>query len=193
MSEPLPPRHHLGHRLAGWVDGELPPGTKALVAAHLAMCSTCRVAAVKESRTKADLRDLGGPAPSNDLMASLLNLPGSAPVAPSAPPSVFGTGSFPTAAARRRPPVAPLLAAGVAGVAALTVGSAWLAADGAPQNGDSRFRQASTGVVDAGLVGGVPTDLPDGPQTSFATIGTGPAMPGVARPVSGFVEVLRLR
>jgi hypothetical protein len=77
-------------------------------------------------------------------------------------------------------------------VAALTVASAWLTADGAAPDGDSRLRQASTGV-DAGLFGEPPTDLPDGPQTSFATIGTGPAMPGVSRPVSGFVEVLRLR
>lgn len=176
-----PPQHHLGHRLAGWVDGELPPGTRQMVAAHLAMCSTCRVAAVVESRTKADLRDLGGPAPSRDLMASLLSLPGANPPAP-APPSVLGAGVFPTATSRRGSGfAAPLLAASVASVAALTVASAWLAGDGAPVPGESRLQQASTG-------GGI-DGLPDGrPTASFASF-TGPA--GVAGPK--FVEVLRLR
>lgn len=179
----VPPTHHLGHRLAGWVDGELPPGTRQLVAAHLAMCSTCRVAAVVESRTKAGLRDLGGPAPSQDLMVSLLSMPGASPPASTPPPSALGTGSvFPTATPRRRSGVAaPLLAAGVASVAALTVASAWLAGDGAPVPGESRLQQAS--------IGGAIDGLPDGrPTTSFASF-SGPA--GVGAPK--FVEVLRLR
>lgn len=187
MSE-APVRHHLGHRLAGWVDGELPPGTRQLVAAHLAMCSTCRVAAVIESRTKAGLRDLGGPAPSNDLMNSLLSLPGTGS-GQAAPPSAPGAGfTVPPAPPRRRSTaVAPLLAAGVAGVAALTVASVWLTADGPAQRGDSRGRQASTtGAEPASLFAPV-ADLPDGrPQTSFAPLGTGAA-------TAGFVEVLRLR
>ncbi|MGQ0842599.1 MAG: zf-HC2 domain-containing protein [Sporichthyaceae bacterium] len=190
MSEAQPPKHHLGHRLAGWVDGELPPGTRQLVAAHLAMCSTCRVAAVVESRTKAGLRDLGGPAPSNDLMASLLGLQSTGPQPPTTQPpgpSALGNGSaFPAVARRRARPAA--LAAGVASVAALTVGSAWLSADGTPPPGDSRVRQASTVGDPASLLG--PIDgLPDGrPTTSFASIGTGSAGSGPA-----FVEVLRLR
>ncbi|MGQ0465622.1 MAG: anti-sigma factor [Sporichthyaceae bacterium] len=180
-NEPL--EHHLGHRLAGWVDGELPPGTRQLVAAHLATCSTCRVAAVKESRTKADLRDLGGPAPSQDLMASLLNLQGQSPLQPTSQPNTAGAGSvFPSYPSRRRSGVAaPLLAAGVASVAALTVASAWLTGDVAPAPGESRVQQAS--------IGGAFEGLPDGrPTTSFTSFsGTS----GVGEPK--FVEVLRLR
>lgn len=189
MSEP--PKHHLGDRLAAYIDGELPPGTRQLVAAHLAMCSTCRVAAVKESRTKSNLRDLGGPAPSTDLMASLLNLPGSTPTPPAATNPASSGSAFPTTVGRRRQvPAAPLLAAGVASVAALTVASAWLSTDGSPQDTDSRLRQASTGVENP--FGNSPeTALPSGPQSSFTTVGTGPAVPGVS-PVA-FFEVLRLR
>lgn len=179
MSEPL--KHHLGDRLAAYIDGELPAATRQLVAAHLAMCSTCRVAAVREARTKSNLRDLGGPAPSNDLMASLLNLPGSTP-APPAPPAAMSPSSsdsaFPVAGSRRRSvPAAPLLAAGVAGVAALTVASAWLSADGS-QDVDSQLRQASTGVVNPFADG--PDALPTGPQSSFVTARTGPATSGAA-------------
>lgn len=187
MSEP--PKHHLGHRLAGYIDGELAPGARQLVAAHLAMCSTCRVAAVIESRTKAGLRDLGEPAPSNDLMASLLNVPGSAQPSAATDPGSSGS-AFPTAGVKRRSvPTAPLLAAGVASVAALTVASAWLGADGAPQDPESGLRQASTGVENFFDDG--PDALPTGPHSSFTTVGTGPATPGLGRPA--FVEVLRLR
>jgi anti-sigma factor RsiW len=117
--------HHLGHRLSGYLDGELPRGTRQLVSAHLSLCSTCRVAAVKDSHTKAGLRDLSAPAPSDSLLNSLLSMPrtdGPSPLVPGEDKS------FPihTPAHRRRLPGAHLLAAGVAGVAALTVGSAVL-------------------------------------------------------------------
>jgi len=117
------PRHHLGHRLSGYLDGELPRGTRQLVSAHLALCSTCRVAAVKTSHTKAGLREDSAPPPSDSLLTSLLSIPSAD--GPSLPGADKG---FPvhTPAHRRRLPGAHLLAAGVAGVAALTVGSAML-------------------------------------------------------------------
>jgi anti-sigma factor RsiW len=179
MSEP--PKHHLGDRLAAYIDGELPAATRQLVAAHLAMCSTCRVAAVREARTKSNLRDLGGPAPSSDLMASLLKLPGSTPAPPPAAMSpASGDSAFPVATRRRSVPTAPLLAAGVASVAALTVASAWLNAEGS-QDVDSQLRQASTGVVNPFADG--PDALPTGPQSSFVTARTGPATSG-ATPIA---------
>ncbi|HZE67164.1 MAG TPA: zf-HC2 domain-containing protein [Sporichthyaceae bacterium] len=140
MSEEL--RHHLGHRLTGYLDGELPRGTRQLVSAHLALCSTCRVAAVKDSHTKAGLRDHDAPAPSDSLLSSLLSIPsadGPSHLMPGADKA------FPihTPAHRRRLPGAHLLAAGVAGVAALTVGSAVLATG--PTAHSHAVRHASVG------------------------------------------------
>ncbi|HEY2833413.1 MAG TPA: zf-HC2 domain-containing protein [Sporichthyaceae bacterium] len=135
------PRHHLGHRLSGYLDGELPRGTRQLVSAHLSLCSTCRVAAVKDSHTKAGLREHGAPAPSDSLMSSLLSIPSA-----DGPSVLAGADKgFPvhTPAHRRRLPGAHLLAAGVAGVAALTVGSAVLS-DGSIAHSHA-VRHASVG------------------------------------------------
>jgi anti-sigma factor RsiW len=142
------PHHHLGHRLSGYLDGELPRGTRQLVSAHLALCSTCRVAAVKDSHTKAGLRELGAPAPSDSLLNSLLSMPrtdGPSPLVPGEDKR------FPvhTPAHRRRLPGAHLLAAGVAGVAALTVGSAVLAG-GSP----AHSHVVGHAAVGGGLAGG---------------------------------------
>ena len=66
--------HHLGDRLAAYVDGELPRVTRELISAHLLMCSTCRAAVEVESRTKTGLTTLGAPDPSAHLMGALLDL-----------------------------------------------------------------------------------------------------------------------
>lgn len=54
-------------RVTGFVDGELPPGEAAVVAAHLEQCATCRAQADAERTLRARLRDL----PSPDLAAAL--------------------------------------------------------------------------------------------------------------------------
>jgi anti-sigma factor RsiW len=152
------PRHHLGHRLSGYLDGELPRGTRQLVSAHLALCSTCRVAAVKTSQTKSGLREHTAPAPSDSLLSSLLSIPSA-----DGPSGVLAGAdkSFPVHAPahRRRLPGAHLLAAGVAGVAALTVGSAMLS------NGTIAHSHA---VRHASVGGG----LPAGPTISDANDST---------------------
>lgn len=66
--------HHLGSRLAAYVDGELPRVTRELIAAHLVMCSACRSAVDEESRIKTGLVGLGAPGPSANLMGALLNM-----------------------------------------------------------------------------------------------------------------------
>jgi anti-sigma factor RsiW len=144
--------HHLGHRLSGYLDGELPRGTRQLVSAHLALCSTCRVAAVKTSHTKAGLREHTPPPPSDSLLTSLLSIPSAD--GPSLPGADKG---FPvhTPAHRRRLPGAHLLAAGVAGVAALTVGSAMV----------SNASIAHSHAVRHASVGGA---VPAGPRISDA-------------------------
>lgn len=78
---------HLGARLAAYVDGELPRGTRELVAAHLAVCHSCRAEVDAEARLKSGLTALGGPDPSAGLMSSLLDLagPGGPPPPPPAP------------------------------------------------------------------------------------------------------------
>jgi anti-sigma factor RsiW len=140
--------HHLGHRLSGYLDGELPRGTRQLVSAHLALCSTCRVAAVKDSHTKAGLRELSAPAPSDSLLNSLLSMPRTDDPSPLVPGEDKG---FPvhTPAHRRRLPGAHLLAAGVAGVAALTVGSAVLG-NGSPAHSHTVRHAAVGGAVVGG-------------------------------------------
>jgi anti-sigma factor RsiW len=143
--------HHLGHRLSGYLDGELPRGTRQLVSAHLALCSTCRVAAVKDSHTKAGLRDLGAPAPSDSLLNSLLSMPRADGPSALVPGEDKGFPIHHTPAHRRRLPGAHLLAAGVAGVAALTVGSAVLAG-GTPAHSHT-VRHAAVG----GGLSGSPT------------------------------------
>jgi anti-sigma factor RsiW len=153
VSEHEHTHHHLGHRLSGYLDGELPRGTRQLVSAHLALCSTCRVAAVKDSHTKAGLRELSAPAPSDALLNSLLSMPRIDGPSPLVPGEDKGFPMHP--AQRRRLPGAHLLAAGVAGVAALTVGSAVVV--GGPVHSHA-VRHASIGgslsgsptVVDAG-------------------------------------------
>jgi predicted anti-sigma-YlaC factor YlaD len=139
---------HLGHRVAGFLDGELPAASAELVAAHLVLCSACRAAAADQSQVKSDLRRLTEPAPSNDLVASLLRLPG-----PDGPVG-FGRPS-----ARPRRPAAPLVAAGLAGVAALTMAST-VFTGAAVQRAHHTVRPAPAGtrvgrvplVVDAGAV-----------------------------------------
>ncbi len=84
---------HLGHRLSAYLDGELPPGTAELVAAHLTTCPACRAVVTDQRRTKVDLRDLGGPLPSVGLLNSLMRLPGSDGPADGLPFAGFPTAS----------------------------------------------------------------------------------------------------
>jgi anti-sigma factor RsiW len=92
---------HLGARLAAYVDGELPRGTRELVAAHLAVCHSCRAEVDAEARLKNGLTALGGPDPSAGLMSSLLDLAG--PGGPPRPP----TGPGPSSGSRPHQGLAP--------------------------------------------------------------------------------------
>jgi hypothetical protein len=116
---------------------------------------------VKDSHTKAGLREMSEPAPSDSLLDSLLAMPRTDGPSHLLPGVDKG---FPvhTSAHRRRPPGAHLLAAGVAGVAALTVGSAVLS------NGSTAHSHA---VRHASVGGGVSA----GPTISDAN-DTAPAL-----------------
>lgn len=107
---------HLGARLAAYVDGELPRGTRELVAAHLNVCHSCRTEVEAESRLKNGLTALGGPDPSAGLMSSLLDLAG--PGGPTLPPAGPPT-SHPRPHSRLSPGHAPA-PRGPAGWAAFT-------------------------------------------------------------------------
>jgi anti-sigma factor RsiW len=180
--------NHLGHRLSGYLDGELRPPTAELVAAHLAGCPACRVAAADQWRVKGDLRELGGPPPPPGLLDSLLQLPRSDGSA-----GAVQFAGFPTApvGTRKRPVGMPLFAAGVAGVAALTVASA-VFTGAAPQRvhhtarppvAGGRVRtQADISSVGHSVVTPAPTPAtarqPEGPQP-------------IAVPLSVAVELVR--
>lgn len=160
--------NHLGNRLAAYVDGELPRVTRELIAAHLSLCSSCRTAVEAESRTKQGLTGLGGPDPSINLLGALLDLaePGE-PMPPRRRPLGAEPGRgvaqvgrpiriafvamaapaipFETRGSRAR---RSLLAAGVAGIAAVTLASAHVqnASGGVEQLdplGDGRFARTA--------------------------------------------------
>ena len=132
---------HLGHRLSGYLDGELAPATAELVAGHLQLCGHCRAAAVEQTRTKVDLRDLGGPAPSAGLLSSLLDMSG-----PFEPPTPTGWDRFPVAEVGRRrlAGASPLFAAGVAGIAVISMASTVFTV-AAPQRAHQISRTTATG------------------------------------------------
>lgn len=141
---------HLGPRLAAYLDGELPRGTRELVSAHLGLCASCRVALAAEARTKDGLTGLSTPDPPLGLMSSLLELAapgepmpprrrplGEAPRVPAVPvrPSVLRAAPSPPPApvpARRSAlrSRGSLVAAGALGVAAVAFASA--SVDGRP-------------------------------------------------------------
>ncbi len=178
--------HHLGDRLAAYVDGELPCVTRELISAHLHLCSACRAAVEAESRTKTGLTALSAPDPSANLMGALLELaaPGE-PVPPRRRP--LGAEPAPRAVSVGRPvriaflgvaePAIPyatrgsrarrsLLAAGALGIAAVTLASAHAQNAGnlPPTEGDGAFARVVGGQQprpDAGSVfGGAPTAAP---------------------------------
>jgi anti-sigma factor RsiW len=159
--------HHLGDRLAAYVDGELPRVTRELISAHLLMCSTCRAAVEVESRTKTGLTALRAPDPSAHLMGALLDLaaPGE-PMPPRRRP--LGAEPAPRAVPVGKPvrvaflgltePAIPyetrgsrvrrsLLAAGALGIAAVTLASAHA------QNASGNPAPAPGGGTFAGVVG----------------------------------------
>jgi anti-sigma factor RsiW len=166
--------NHLGHWLSGYLDGELPPTTAGLVAEHLGFCPTCRAAAAEHSRVKVDLRDLGGPLPSAGLLDSLMQLPGSD--GPARPPSFAGFATAPVGPTRRKRPAAvPLVVAGVAGVAALTMASA-VFTGAAPQRVHHTARPP--------LTGGRVRSAPDVVNIAHSVPRTTPT-PAAARPPEG--------
>ncbi|MEY9871903.1 hypothetical protein ABH931_001376 [Streptacidiphilus sp. MAP12-33] len=104
LTAPQPQEHHLGDRLAAFVDGELDHGARERVQAHLATCPDCLAEAEDERRLKARLREVLPPDPSavfmNRLMA--ISAPGQdgddsgtpqGPAGPSRVRSLFGSGS----------------------------------------------------------------------------------------------------
>ncbi|HUR74249.1 MAG TPA: zf-HC2 domain-containing protein [Sporichthya sp.] len=178
--------NHLGNRLAAYVDGELPYVTRELISAHLLICSTCRAAVEAESRTKTGLTHLGTPDPSAHLLGALLDL--AAPGEPM-PPRRRPLGREPV------PPVVPvgkpvriaflglsepaipyetrgsrvrrsLLAAGAAGIAAVTLASAHA------QHASGSSRPAGGPGAFAQVVGGQPTQ-PNVEQVFEGTSETG--------------------
>ena len=178
--------HHLGDRLAAYVDGELPRVTRELISAHLHMCGVCRAAVDAESRIKTGLTTLGAPGPSANLMGALLELaaPGE-PMPPRRRP--LGAEPVPRAVPVGKPvriaflgvtePAIPystrgsrarrsLLAAGALGIAAVTLASAHAqnAGTAPPSSGDGAFARVVGGQQprpDVGSVfGGAPTVAP---------------------------------
>jgi|GEM_PF-3686221 len=147
--------NHLGHRVSGYVDGELPGPTRDLVAGHLAVCPECRSAVAEASRIKGELWSLGGPAPPAGLIGSLLELGG--PDDRSKPWAPRPSGSPAAAFGRRRPmPGAQLVAAGLAGVTAMTAASAMLAGGSEardPAAHPERVAAIGGGIAGAGLAG----------------------------------------
>ncbi|MFJ8042929.1 zf-HC2 domain-containing protein [Kitasatospora sp. NPDC096147] len=96
-------QHHLGDRLAAFVDGELDHDARERVQAHLATCADCLAEADESRSAKLLLTRSAVPEPSGLLMARLLavaagpaddDLPGSGPGAPLAGPQ---TGELPGA------------------------------------------------------------------------------------------------
>ena len=183
--------NHLGHWLSGYLDGELPSTTAGLVAEHLGICPTCRAAAADHARMKGDLRELGGPQPSVSLLDSLMQLPG--PGGPARPGTFAGFATAPVGPTRRKRPTAvPLVAAGVAGVAALTVASAVFTGAAGPQRVHHTARPPLTGgrVRTAPDVAHIAHSLPRTTPTPAAVRAPeGPIPIGLS--VSAAVELVR--
>jgi anti-sigma factor RsiW len=72
VTAPQPQEHHLGDRLAAFVDGELDHGARERVQAHLATCPGCLAEAEEERRLKARLREVMPPEPSNLFLDRLM-------------------------------------------------------------------------------------------------------------------------
>nr|WP_084724515.1 zf-HC2 domain-containing protein [Streptacidiphilus melanogenes] len=72
VTTPPPQEHHLGDRLAAFVDGELDHGARERVQAHLATCSDCLAEAEEERHVKARLREVLSPEPSNVFLNRLM-------------------------------------------------------------------------------------------------------------------------
>ncbi|WP_127356718.1 zf-HC2 domain-containing protein [Actinacidiphila soli] len=71
-----PAEHHLGDRLAAFVDGELHDDARERVLAHLATCPGCKAAANDQRQLKNAVAAAAPPALSADLLARLQGLPG---------------------------------------------------------------------------------------------------------------------
>jgi anti-sigma factor RsiW len=180
-------KHHLGSRLAAYVDGELPCVTRELISAHLMMCSACRAAVETETRVKHGLTRLGGPDPSANLMGALLNLaepgeplpPRRRPLGPQPPTPVAHVGKpvrvaflglaepaipYETKGSRVR---RGLLAAGALGIAAVSLASAHAqnASGSSPAAPAGAFAQVVGGQQSQPDVetvfGGAPTAVPE--------------------------------
>jgi hypothetical protein len=78
VPEPPAEEHHLGDRLAGFVDGELGHDARERVQAHLATCPRCLAEAEDERSVKQLLAEAATPQPSSLLMARLMAV-GAAP------------------------------------------------------------------------------------------------------------------
>jgi hypothetical protein len=74
VAVPAPPvqEHHLGDRLAAFIDGELNHGARERVQAHLATCSDCLAEAEESRQLKSRLREVPPPEPSALFMDRLL-------------------------------------------------------------------------------------------------------------------------
>ncbi|WP_052440505.1 anti-sigma factor family protein [Streptacidiphilus anmyonensis] len=72
VTAPPPQEHHLGDRLAAFVDGELDHGARERVQAHLATCPDCLAEAEAERRLKAHLREVLCPEPSGVFLSRLM-------------------------------------------------------------------------------------------------------------------------
>lgn len=66
--------HHLGDRLAAFIDGELDHGARERVQAHLATCPTCLAEAEEARQLKSRLREVLPPDPSPVFMSRLLSI-----------------------------------------------------------------------------------------------------------------------
>jgi anti-sigma factor RsiW len=173
--------------LSAYLDGELPSGTAEMVAAHLTICPGCRAVVAAQRRTKGDLRDLGGPLPSAGLLNSLMQLPGSDGPGHGLPFVGFATASV----GQRKRAGMPLLAAGVAGVAALTVASAVLTG-AAPEQVHHTARPPVAGGrvrTQADIQGVGHFVVPTAPPPAAARQPEGPAP--IAVPLSAAVELVR--
>jgi anti-sigma factor RsiW len=71
----LPELHLAVEAVVAHVDGELAPVPRDRANAHLAGCAECRAAVAEQRRAKAALTVAPGPAPSNDLLARLRDIP----------------------------------------------------------------------------------------------------------------------
>ncbi|RAG84697.1 hypothetical protein DN069_15960 [Streptacidiphilus pinicola] len=74
VNAPAPQEHHLGDRLAAFVDGELDHGARERVQAHLATCPDCLAEAEEERRLKSRLREVLPPAPSDVFLSRLMSI-----------------------------------------------------------------------------------------------------------------------